>query len=738
MRRRPARRQAAAAATAVAAMRRRGCMRRALVAAAVCLLALAAPGAEAMQSRLEVASSPMQAVGGTSDDGAAAVTGGGQGDRSLAHHRPLFGGLAKDRLDIRHSARGVLVRASACGDDILSLGPWVAIECWRDARMWHESFALLGSGAYTFTPTGEDVTEYLGALRLHEVLGILIFCTGVAFFVWSLKDVHRFVMLLAQKAVERQQKETKAALAEKEAAAAGAPRGEVAEGTDSAKSSDLDGAKGSSGLGVPQRWPVMAIVGLTSYRFYTGFLSATWLPYLLAMEGQELWPEQQSIFMGFAKLIYGATILLNPVFGRIGDHAVALSHGVGRRLFVRLGITLAALGIYICVLSAQNRFFLSFLSGVLLWRLGEALNDVTTEALVPEMVPQEQYQVASGIKASSFLLGGLFGYILLLVYSDAHYSWLYYAYPIGMFTCALPALFLLDKDHPFPPSQQQKRRDAQATQEESFCESLATAYLTPMAYEGGFPRACLAVFIFGLGTSPMFFLLLIVRDLVGIRDPVAMQRHFSIGSICFFLAAALASVIVALASPARRQQTLQQEQQESEQVSPLERQVSNRTWAAAELLEQRGRWLTKAMCVFGVIVLSIPSLAFFQERHNRQNAYYLMISCFGFSFGVSFSLFQDLTWQMLPPDVNFATAMGFNVMSRLAGVGLGNFLCGVILDMSFRKIDGMVVYNVSGYIIMCTFSGIAVLISTRIASTAINQAQETDMETRAKQTMSQA
>jgi len=59
------------------------------------------------------------------------------------------------------------------------------------------------------------------------------------------------------------------------------------------------------------------------------------------MEGENLWAEKQSLFMGIAKLIYGATILLNPLFGLVGDQAVALSHCVGRRLFVRVGVSVA-------------------------------------------------------------------------------------------------------------------------------------------------------------------------------------------------------------------------------------------------------------------------------------------------------------------------------------------------------------------------------------------------------------
>ena len=85
---------------------------------------------------------------------------------------------------------------------------------------------------------------------------------------------------------------------------------------------------------VKEEWSVPGLIALTAYRFYTGYLSATWLPYLLAMEGHDLWRENQSLFMGVAKLIYGLTILLKPIFGLFGDQVAKLSHGAGRRLFV--------------------------------------------------------------------------------------------------------------------------------------------------------------------------------------------------------------------------------------------------------------------------------------------------------------------------------------------------------------------------------------------------------------------
>ncbi|CAK0805009.1 unnamed protein product, partial [Prorocentrum cordatum] len=174
--------------------------------------------------------------------------------------------------------------------------------------------------------------------------------------------------------------------------------------------------------------PLWAIGGLTIYRFYTGFLSATWLPYLLAMEGAELWRDNQALFMGIAKLIYGASILLTPLFGLLGDQVSMKSHALGRRLFIRLGVMVAAAGIFACHWAAPRGHFWAFGIGLLVWRVGEGLLDVTIEAICPEMLPPEQFEISSAIRASMFLIGGLMGYVMIAVFAHVHYSWLYHGY----------------------------------------------------------------------------------------------------------------------------------------------------------------------------------------------------------------------------------------------------------------------------------------------------------------------
>lgn len=547
--------------------------------------------------------------------------------------------------------------------------PWSMMHCLRE----QESLSMTQqTPAANVTGPGVFFGESARGFSIRVTLGICIFLVGVTFTVFTLKDVHRFIMLLIrlEEVVE-----------------------EVAE-----KGSDVPAIKARQDTKVsmsPPRWSFIGLIGLTSYRFYTGFMTATWLPYLLAMEGETLFPQYQSLFMGLAKLIYGVTILLNPIFGLVGDQAVSLSHGVGRRLFIRIGITFAAVGIYICVLSASAADMLSFLAGILVWRLGEAINDVTTEAIVPEMVPQEQYQMASGIKACSFLLGGLLGYIILYLTADVNYRWLYYAYPIGMFTCCIPPLSLLSEDRPVGLTHR--------IQQQPFGDSLWQAYVAPTKCKGGFPTACLAVFTFSLGTSPMFFLLLIVRDLVGVSNTSIMQREFSFASILFFLLSAIAAVAISLPG-------------KSAPVDP-DQPLTRRT---KKEIEGRGFLLRVCMLFLGVVVAGIPALALLPHEKSRHNAFYVICSVFGTFFGAAFALFQDLTWEMLPQDVNMANVMGFNVMSRLFGIGLGNFLAGLILDAFYNEHNkGDRVYYPSGYLMMCTLSSIAVFTATYLTAKAL-------------------
>ncbi|CAK0809393.1 unnamed protein product [Prorocentrum cordatum] len=446
---------------------------------------------------------------------------------------------------------------------------------------------------------------------------------------------------------------------------------------------------GARGARRPPARPIAAIMGLTVYRFYTGFLSATWLPYLLAMEGVDLWGENQALFMGIIKLLYGASILLNPLFGLLGDKAATMSHGLGRRIFVRAGILLAALGIFTCYFAASRGLFRVFLLGILAWRLGEGLCDVTTEAICPEMLPPEQFQLSSSIRAAMFLVGGFVGYVAVLVTAHLHYSWLYFGYMLMMLLCGLPALALM------PDGGEVARPTRLSQAQRPLLASAMDAYLKPAQYAGGFPAACLSIFLFSCGSAPMFFLLLMLRDLVGIKDSVEMQMQFSLVSIDFFLSAAAASALNVMLAPGRGH---------SEDAS------EGQLLLATEVRRRSFQMTAASVFAFALVVALIPFLVLLETVEARRGAFYVLSALMGATFGSVYSRFQDCNWQLLPSDVETATAMGFSTMCKLLGAGLGNFVAGLVLDLcQSREMrrhahadHAAVAYGPGGYAILCT------------------------------------
>lgn len=422
------------------------------------------------------------------------------------------------------------------------------------------------------------------------------------------------------------------------------------------------------------QWSSLGIWMLCFYRLYTGFLAATWLPYVLAMEGEFFWPNNQSLFMGIAKLIYGVTVLMNPMFGLVGDMLAEVCQGAARRLWILLGIVLSAFGIMICLWAGPRHDFLSYMGGITVWRLGESLNDVTTEAIVPELVPTKQFALASSIKAASFLMGGLLGYCLLFFMADVHYTWCYFAYLGSMFICAIPSLILLTNDKPSPVNKFRKGR--------SFMTNMSQAYITPSTFEGGFPLVSLAIFVMSCGTAPMFFFLLIIRDLVGIHNEVRLQQDFAIGSVLFFLAAAAATIVDVtygdrIGPSSRSQHSDASSLAELSPRSRAEAVATAKAWEKEKI--RRIKVLFWLSLVYAVSLLTLPCVQFVRES-SRLAWFYPLVVVFGATFGLGYSRFQDATWRLLPQNCDMANAMGFNVMSRNFGLGVGNFFFGALLE----------------------------------------------------------
>lgn len=234
---------------------------------------------------------------------------------------------------------------------------------------------------------------------------------------------------------------------------------------------------------------------------------------------------------------------------------------------------------------------------------------------------------------------------------------------------------------------------------------MAKAYYMPTTIEGGFPRACLCLFIFSLGSAPMFFLLLMVRDIVGVRDPPVLQMHFSIISIVFFVCAAIASSVGAVSSFFERDHDLDTPDDGSDSGGtggPSSSQASN---------SMRWPLMVLSTAIFGFVCAVIPGAGLWSDFTMRLVTFYIIAGFLGLSFGSVYARFQDCTWSLLPGDADIANLMGFAAMSKLAGVGIGNFVAGLILDSYVR--GGSIEF--SGYILMCAFCATVVGVAAVLA-----------------------
>jgi len=378
-----------------------------------------------------------------------------------------------------------------------------------------------------------------------------------------------------------------------------------------------------------------------------------------------------------------------------------------------------------------------------LWMLGEAMADVTTETLVPELLPRSQYEVSSAIRALQFLVGGLAGYIALVVFRDAPYVWLYYAYLIVMFLCAFLTLCSIQAGDIEAISQRQRPRpsprgELHHQQSTGFWSLVVRAYYVPANYRGGFPRACLSIFVFSLGSAPMFFLLLMVRDIIGVDGQRAVQTHFGCISMLFFIMAAISSILGAAtstkATTANDGDGVLGERPPPHEAAPAAGGDAGSIGAEAEgdgdspsravedraTVASRWRLMVLSTVSFGVVCAVIPTVGLMSTMKQRLVAFYFVGAALGFSFGAVYQRFQECTWSLIPPHAEIANAMGFCGMCKLAGVGIGNFLVGIILDRSSGTVGGHghgTKYSLSGYWAMCAFCTVAVLSAAALCQT---------------------
>jgi len=191
-------------------------------------------------------------------------------------------------------------------------------------------------------------------------------------------------------------------------------------------------------------------------------------------------------------------------------------------------------------------------------------------------------------------------------------------------------------------------------------------------------------------------------------DPPVLQMHFSLISIAFFLCAALAASAGALSSDSPKEHT--DAASSSETVAPTD---------AVCIPAMRWPLMVLSAASFSVVCAVIPVSGLFGDLQHRLLSFYLLASLLGLSFGAVYARFQDCTWSLLPDSADIANLMGFAAMCKMAGVGIGNFAAGWILDLYKTGRD---TYEFKGYVFMSFFCALVVAISTALTWSVGNMA----------------
>jgi hypothetical protein len=502
---------------------------------------------------------------------------------------------------------------------------------------------------------------------------------------------------------------------------------------------------------IEQPWYVISL--LTTYKVYNGFLVATWVPFLIAKEGDHLMTPDAFLttasFMGVAKVIYGFSIFLNPFFGLVSDRITATAPKAGRSAFLMSGVCLASVGILAAKLSSKRQDVPWYLGSSCLWFFGEAMIDITVETAAPELLPKSQFDTASALKTVQMLLGSAGGYTCLIFLAHWNIGWetLYAIYFCLMLICAIPTLICI-----------RALQDGRSTSNHGrghtgpLFASLFEAYIAPARYPGGFMNACCALFVFSMATGPLFFTSLMLRDLVKFDNEKDWQVHFSGTSIAFLFFAVIAAMFngVSKSSAQPRQASNQRASHRRRRNSTS----SSGSWSASsddneednEAVRRRtqgggdsgagpapdpgveeaqgseSRWnlMLWSMCAYTLIcavtvpIVVLPSAS----REFRLRCFYIISSCFGVTFGCVFSRFQTCIWMLIPRHADIASTMGFVTLSKCMGVGIGNLAAGIILHRFRSEVKGgsqnYESYAVSGYYIMTLLSAFVAFLSVAI------------------------
>jgi MFS family permease len=207
--------------------------------------------------------------------------------------------------------------------------------------------------------------------------------------------------------------------------------------------------------------------------------------------------------------------------------------------------------------------------------------------------------------------------------------------------------------------------------------------------------------VMSMGSAGMMFVLLILRDLAGVQDPVTQQVHLGLISMALMLTASITSVIIGA--------------------------VGMRT-------DQRWFWMGIFIALNAVCEVLVPCCLLAPDVTQRLYILY-GVACFkGIGFGGMYNLMQPITWEAIPDHWksgvgSVARATAWISVTRSFGVGIGNFAGGFILDFSRAMYDENSLaanqkYPAAGYFILAGFCAVCGIFGGLMLNNAVNMAPE--------------
>jgi MFS family permease len=278
------------------------------------------------------------------------------------------------------------------------------------------------------------------------------------------------------------------------------------------------------------RWNALAFAARIN--LYAIALSALWTPLnsilLPDLVGESAPPGLRGSALGLITFIgIGAAVFVQPVAGAISDASSRLRDRRKPFILPSSGVMVGAL----LLLAILPGFWWLLLTYVLLQLVGN-IAQAAFQALVPDLVPEEEIGEASGVKSGFGLLGtliglSLVGLLVMVGWGDREVVWVLAAF-VALGAFAVWKLVPAGSSGGNAPG-------------ESGLQLVKAAYAPLIHGPRDFKFVLLTRFLFLLGLYPVQrFLLYFLEDRFGVEDPVTQASVAILGAVAI---GAVASVV---------------------------------------------------------------------------------------------------------------------------------------------------------------------------------------------------